>query len=102
MTKRSIINEVVSSNKFIEILKNGSFSDDSEYCISLGNYYLNSVIISDLLSRGKKIGEVSIKWNKKNEFNLSWNTKLYDDKPDNKYLDHLASLISKKTGWRRN
>lgn len=94
-------NEAVSSNKFIEILKNGTFSDDSEYGLSLGNYYLDSNFTSVLLSRGKKIGEVTIECNNKNEFSLSWNTKLYEDKTDDKYLDLLASLISKKTGWRK-
>jgi hypothetical protein len=93
--------EAVSPNKFIEILKNGSFSDDSKYGISLGSYSLDSVFSSTLLSRGKHIGDVSVIWNKKNEFHLSWKTKLYEDKPDNKYLDLLAALISKKTGWRR-
>lgn len=101
MTKIIQNKEAVSSNKFIEILKNGTFSDDSEYGISLGNYYLDSNFTSVLLSRGKKIGEVTIEWNNKNEFSLSWNTKLYEDKTDNKYLDLLASLIYKKTGWRK-
>ena len=94
-------NEAVSSNKFIEILKNGTFSYDSEYGLSLGNYYLDSNFTSVLLSRGKKIGEVTIECNNKNEFSLSWNTKLYEYKTDDKYLDLLASLISKKTSWRK-
>jgi hypothetical protein len=82
-------------------MKNGTFSDNSEYKISLGSYSLERVFTSPLLSRGKRIGVVAIVWNRKSEFYLSWETKMYEDKPDGKYLDRLASLISEKTGWRR-
>jgi hypothetical protein len=93
--------EAVSLNKFIEIMKNGTFSDDSEYKISLGSYSLERVFTSPLLSRGKRIGVVAIVWNQKKQFHLGWETKLYEAKPDGKYLDRLASLISEKTGWRQ-
>lgn len=93
--------EPVSSHKFIEILKNGTFSDNTKYKISLGSYSLERVFTSPLRSRGKRIGVVAIVWNQKNEFHLGWETKLYEAKPDGKYLDLLASLISEKTGWRR-
>lgn len=93
--------EAISSNKFIEILKNGTFSDNTKYKISLGSYSLERVFTSPLLSRGKRIGVVAIVWNQKKEFHIRWETKMYEDKPDNKYLNHLASLISEKTGWRR-
>ena len=99
--------EAVSLNKFIEILKNGSFSDNSKYDISLGSYYyLGPDYNQVLISRGKRIGEVSIRWRHrayppKPEFYLSWIVKRYEEKHDDKYLDLLASLIYKNTGWRR-
>lgn len=93
--------KAISLNKFIEFLKNGSFSDKSEYSISLGTYSLDRYFRSTLLSRGKRIGDVYIVWKKNHEFLLVWDTKLYEVQPNNKYLDLLAFLISEKTGWRR-